>query len=256
MEKAGNDKFYVLKFILFSLAFIASIFALCKLWEYLGKSTGYAETASPYTNKYTVVIDPGHGGRDGGATALSDTPEKDLNLDIALALRDYLTAAGIDVIMTRAEDIMLSDGEGGTNKTQDLRARLKIAQSTENAVFVSIHMNSFPIEKYSGLQVYYSNGSEESLSLARAIQDKANETLCSGSNRKVKNAGDDIYLLNELQCPAILVECGFLSNAKEAEKLNDPEYRKALAFLIAVSISDSLNQASSASTAANPNGLT
>ena len=151
---------------------------------------------------------------------------------------------------------MLSDGKGGTNKSQDLRARQKIAESTENAVFISIHMNSFPIEKYSGLQVYYSDNSEESIALARSIQEKANATLCSGSNRKVKNAGDSIYLLDALQCPAIPIECGFLSNEAEARKLNDTEYRKSLAFLIAVSIADSLNQQSSASTAANPNDLT
>ena len=179
----------------------------------------------------TVVIDAGHGGRDGGATALSAMPEKDLNLDIALAVRDYLSAAGIDVIMTRTEDVMLTDGEGGTNKNQDLRARKKIAESTENAVFVSIHMNSFPIEKYYGLQVYYSDNNEKSKALAASIQEKANTTLCQGSNRKIKNAGDSIYLLDELTCPAILIECGFLSNEAEALKLNDPEYRRKMAFL-------------------------
>ena len=255
MERTKKDKLYVLKFILFSIVFIGTVFALCSLWKYVRQHT-IASSGASTSQGFTVIIDAGHGGRDGGATALSAIPEKDLNLDIALALRDYLTAAGIDVIMTRTEDIMLSDGKGGTNKSQDLRARQKIAESTENAVFVSIHMNSFPIEKYSGLQVYYSDNSEKSAALASSIQERSNATLCSGSNRKIKNAGDSIYLLSELQCPAILVECGFLSNSEEAERLNDPEYRKALAFLIAVSIADSLNQESSASTAANPNGLT
>ena len=256
MEKAKKDKLYVLKFILFSVVFIAAVFALSMLWRYLGEKSGRS-AAYVYAAKYTVVIDAGHGGRDGGATALSTMPEKDLNLDIALAVRDYLSAAGIDVIMTRTEDIMLTDGEGGTNKNQDLRARKKIVESAENAVFVSVHMNSFPIEKYYGLQVYYSDNNEKSKALAASIQEKANTTLCQGSNRKIKNAGDSIYLLDELTCPAILIECGFLSNKAEALKLNDPEYRRKMAFLIAVSIAEQLeDQSSSTVTAANPNGLT
>ncbi len=256
-KERRQNKFYVLKFFIFSLLFIAMIAALCAFREYMiSKHTSRAASLSS-NNKYTVVIDAGHGGRDGGATALSAMPEKDLNLDIALAVRDILSLSGINVIMTRTEDVMLTDGGGGTNKSQDLRARKKIAENAENAVFVSIHMNSFPIEKYYGLQVYYSDNDEKSRELAESIQKLANETLCTGSNRKIKNAGDTIYLLDELTCPAILIECGFLSNEAEARKLNDPEYRHAVALLIAASIIEQLeDQLSSTVTAANPNGLT
>jgi len=238
MNEIKKDRLYILKFVLFSIFFVISVFGLCKLWSYLRKDEATFSQNVGAKPKYTVVIDAGHGGRDGGATALSALPEKDLNLYIALAVRDYLSATGIDVVMTRTEDIMLTDNNGGTNKNQDLRARRKIAESTENAVFVSIHMNSFPIEKYYGLQVYYSDNNEKSRELAQSIQNAANETLCQGSTRKIKNAGESIYLLDELSCPSILIECGFLSNAEEAKKLNSLEYRNAMAFLIATVIAE------------------
>ena len=115
--------------------------------------------------------------------------------------------------------------------------------SRSNAKVVAL--GKFSDKKYSGLQVYYSDNDEKSRELAESIQKLANETLCTGSNRKIKNAGDTIYLLDELTCPAILIECGFLSNEAEASKLNDPEYRHAVALLIATSIIEQLEDQSS-----------
>ena len=112
--------------------------------------------ASLNANDITVIIDAGHGGRDGGTVGVDGVSiEKDLNLDISLMICDMLKNSGVNVVMTRTEDISLTDAEiGGSRKNQDLSARLKIAESASNPLFVSIHMNAFPIEKYSGTQVY------------------------------------------------------------------------------------------------------
>ncbi len=230
---------YIFKFILFSLVFILIGSGICALWEYLGESA-----AKPTVSdlRPVVILDPGHGGPDGGATALSSTPEKELNLSVALTVRDILTAAGVDVVMTRSEDVSLSDPDGGSRKGQDLRARKRIAESTPNAIFVSIHMNSFPIERYSGLQVYYSKNDPKSQTIAAAIQSSVSASLQRDNDRKIKAAGDNIYLLDELTCPAVLVECGFLSNQREAERLASPEYRHALALVIANSLLETICQ--------------
>ncbi len=232
----------LLKFFLFSLIFIVIGTVICSLWSYLGQSasSGARQTFSESTP--VVVIDAGHGGPDGGTSGFSKVPEKDLNLDIALKVRDILTSAGVDVVMTRTEDITLTDPDGGTRKNQDLRARKKIAEATPNAVLVSIHMNAFSIEKYSGLQVYYSKNDEQSQELAKAVQFAVSSALQPENDRKIKPAGENIYLLHELDCPAVLIECGFLSNAAEAEKLNDAEYRRSLAFVIANSLIGTIYQ--------------
>ena len=235
----GSTAAYIFKFVLFSLIFIFIGSAICALWEYLGESTAKPTASDP---RPVVIIDPGHGGPDGGATALSSMPEKELNLSVALTVRDVLTAAGVDVVMTRSEDVSLSDPDGGSRKAQDLRARKRIAESTPNAVFVSIHMNSFPIEKYSGLQVYYSKNDPKSQTLAAAIQSSVVAYVQPSNGRKIKASGDNIYLLDELTCPAVLIECGFLSNYAESERLALPEYRQALALVIANSLLETIYQ--------------
>ncbi len=232
----------LLKFFIFSLIFIVIGSVICSLWSYLGQSAAAGAREAFAEPLPSVVIDAGHGGPDGGTSGFSKVPEKELNLDIALKVRDILTAAGVDVVMTRTEDITLTDPDGGTRKNQDLRARKKIAEATPNAVLVSIHMNAFSIEKYSGLQVYYSQNNTQSQELAKDVQTAVASVLQPENDRKIKPAGENIYLLHELDCPAILIECGFLSNAAEAERLNDAEYRQALAFVIANSLLGSIYQ--------------
>ncbi len=237
----GSTAVYLFKFILFSLIFIAIGGSICALWNHLGESAA-AKVSAVTKARPTIVIDAGHGGPDGGTSGFSQVPEKELNLDIALKLRDILTAAGVDVVMTRTEDVTLTDPDGGTRKNQDLRARKKIAEATPNAVLISIHMNAFSIEKYSGLQVYYSKNAPQSQLIAKGVQTAVASSLQTENNRKIKPAGENIYLLNELDCPAVLVECGFLSNADEAKRLNDPEYRQALALVIANSLLGTIYQ--------------
>lgn len=193
-----------------------------------------AETATK-----TVIIDAGHGGEDGGTIGKNGVYEKELNLSIALLLRDMLKSAGYDVIMTREEDVLLYDKTSdykGHKKQQDLASRLKLAQDHPEAIFVSIHMNSFPIEKYCGLQVYYSKNCEASERLAAVVQSNTAEYLQTYNKRKIKAADKSIYLLDRMSNPSILIECGFLSNAAECERLSDAEYRKKLSFVIFRSI--------------------
>ena len=184
----------------------------------------------------TVVIDPGHGGRDGGAVGEDGTLEKELNLAVALKLKSILESADIHVVMTRETDIELASSDSPHKKADDLKARLQLAQNQTNALFVSIHMNKFPIEKYRGLQVYYSENHAESLTLAQTIQDAAQNALQNTADRKVKPAGDSIYLMSHLEIPAVLVECGFLSNTEERELLKNDRYQKKLALCISAAI--------------------
>ncbi len=194
---------------------------------------------------YTVVLDAGHGGEDGGASSASGIFEKDLNLSITMDIGAYLESCGISVIYTRTEDILLYDRNEnyqGRKKILDLAARLKIARECENALFVSVHMNAFPQKQYSGLQVYYSPHHPLSQTLASTVQENARGYLDSTNQRKIKKASSSIYLLDRLEKPAILVECGFLSNDAEAERLASREYQKQLALVIGKSIADSISQ--------------
>ena len=187
-------------------------------------------------NPLTVVIDAGHGGRDGGAVAEDGTLEKHLNLAVAKYLKALLESADIRVVMTRETDIELASPDSPHKKADDLYARLNLAMECENAVFVSIHMNRFPVEKYRGLQVYYSENHEKSLTLAQTVQTVAEETLRNTQDRRVKPAGDSIYLMKHLEIPAILVECGFLSNPEETELLKSEAYQKKLALCLYASL--------------------
>ena len=228
----------VLYFFLFSLAFCAAIAAFM-----LAKNTFFDKAPSPSYNDITlptVIIDAGHGGRDGGTVGIDGvTVEKELNLDIAERMREILAKRGYEVIMTRSEDMLLSDPMiSSSKKASDLSARLKIMKSYENAVFISIHMNAFSDKKYSGLQVYYSKNDPRSATLAENIQSSVKEALQPENTRKTKAAGENIYLLNKATCPAVMIECGFLSNPDECARLADENYRAALAAVLCDSIRD------------------
>lgn len=232
------------RFFLFVLALMLLAGLFSSFAQFFGASKQTSQSTSA-PRPITVVIDAGHGGEDGGAVSASGIYEKDLNLAIAKQLCDLLTANGVTVVMTRTTDTLLYDRNvdyHGRKKALDLAARRKIAEETENAIFVSIHMNAYPLPQYSGLQVWYSKHHPESHTLADTLQSNAQRVLQPQNNRKTKAAGSNIYLLHHLTCPAILVECGFLSNAAEAEQLNTPEYQKELAFVIALAILEARDQ--------------
>ena len=180
--------------------------------------------------QYTVVIDAGHGGEDGGAIGKNGAYEKDINLMLAKKLKERLVSLGITCELTRESDILLYDKSAdyeGKKKKLDLQARKEFAERYENAIFISIHQNSFSKSQYSGLQVYYSTNDPASRILASKIQADIKEKLQPNNNRAIKPSSS-IYLLDELTCPAVLVECGFLSNQAECERLCDESYQNAL----------------------------
>ena len=183
----------------------------------------------------TVIIDAGHGGEDSGAIGKNGVLEKDLNLSIAFELQKMLEANGIPTRLTRDSDTLLYDKNSdyhGKKKILDMQARRKIIKQYTQAIFVSIHMNSFPQEKYSGLQVYYSPNTQNSELLAQYIQDTVRSNLQQNNDRKIKSSEDNIYLLNDTPHPSVLIECGFLSNREECELLCDTSYQKRLCICI------------------------
>ena len=186
-----------------------------------------------------ILLDPGHGGEDAGAIAASGALEKDLNLQTALLLRDLLVAMGREVRLTRSTDVLLYDPQSdyvGHKKEQDLATRLRMAQETPDALFVSIHMNAYPESRYRGLQVWYSPNDPVSALYALGVQEKIRTHLQPENTRRVKRADGGIYLMEHVTSPALLIECGFLSNPEEAASLCDPAYRQQLALLIALSL--------------------
>ena len=188
-----------------------------------------------------IVIDAGHGGEDGGACTYGEIPEKELNLFIAQDLYDMLRFCGIDVVMTRDEDVLLYDKNSdyqGKKKSLDLAKRLEIANSTENGILISIHMNAFPEAKYKGLQVYFSPNTDSSFVLANSVQNNMRIKVMPENNRKVKKADSRIYLLDRFEGTGILIECGFLSNPEEYAKLCTEEYRKQLSLVLAETINN------------------
>lgn len=216
------------------LAFLLCMTLLCGTLYRCRNETQKASASLP-----TVVLDAGHGGEDGGAIDALGRCEKDLNLAVAKKVREYLLANGVSVVMTREDDSMLYDrspNPSGSKKRRDLEGRAAVCKTVENPVFVSIHMNSFPQTQYHGLQVWYGTKNETSKPLAEAIQSQIKSTLQPENERSVKAATSAIFLLSNLDCPAVLVECGFLSNPEEADRLRDETYQNALAKEISIAI--------------------
>lgn len=231
---------FLLLFSAASALFTAGSFAVRRARE----GTADAISATP---RPVIVLDPGHGGEDGGASGKDGTLEKDLNLSVAKAVSVLLKSAGYDVRLTREEDVLLYDRYGdrtdytGYKKTYDLRNRLRFAKEAEAALLVSIHMNTFPETRYSGLQVYYAPAREESRAVASLVQTYVRRYLQPENEREIKKATSSIYLLSRSECPAVLIECGFLSNEEELALLKTPAYQKELAVTLAAAIGEALS---------------
>ncbi len=182
------------------------------------------------SNKKTILIDPGHGGYDGGASGTSKIKEKDINLSISLKLRDTLKANGYDVVMTREEDKDLLDKgkRTGTKKAQDIANRCKIKETSNADLFISIHQNHFPQGKYYGSQVWYSKNKESEI-LAHIVQQNLKVDLDRENKRVEKPANNDYRILTCTDnMPSILVECGFLTNYEEEKLLADERYQQKI----------------------------
>ena len=190
-----------------------------------------------------IIIDAGHGGEDPGAIGINGKYEKDLNLQIALVIGEELKSRGYTVVYTRTQDKMLylpEENIKGMRKISDLKNRCKLTEEYENGILVSIHMNSYGASKYSGLQVYYMDGNEESALLATKIQQSVKNSLQPNNKRQIKS-GKDMYILEHSNLNAVLIECGFLTNVEECEKLSQKEYQKELSFAIIYGIIEYMN---------------
>lgn len=192
--------------------------------------------------KPIILVDAGHGGVDGGAIAPSDmTVEKNLNLSIALKVRDLFLMMGYGVIMTRETDISIHDDSASTirqKKVSDLKNRLKMLDFGEAEMLVSIHMNIFSQSKYSGTQVFYGAKNDESRLLAEAVQNSIKTHIQPQNDRVIKPSTKSIYLLYNANKPAIMTECGFLSNIDELNKLKNNTYQQTMAFGIVCGVND------------------
>lgn len=195
----------------------------------------------PIEREHCIVIDPGHGGEDGGATSCTGLVESTYNLDISLRLNDLLHLLGHDTKMTRTTDTSIyTKGETiAQKKASDLKERVRLVNETEHALLISIHQNNFSDSRYSGAQVFYA-GTEGSEALAKQLQTAFVASLNPGSSRKSKKS-DGIYLMEHIDCTGVLIECGFLSNAAEEARLRDAEYQKKLCCVIAATVSEYLS---------------
>ena len=183
----------------------------------------------------TVVIDPGHGGEDGGAVSASGVSESHINLAVAQRVNDLLRFAGQQAVMSRTEDVSIHT-EGDTmraRKVSDIHNRVALVNGIENSVLISIHQNSLPSSTVThGAQVFW-NRQEGAEVLAESVQEILNKTVNTGNEKRTKRIPDSIYLMKHVTAPGILVECGFLSNTAETEQLQQPSYQLKLAAAIA-----------------------
>ena len=208
-------------------------------------SDAYTETVLNTAEKRTVIIDAGHGGEDCGAIGTNGVYEKDLNFEIANELGRILYENGFAVVYTRSSDALLyteQENVYGIRKISDLKNRCKIGAEHQDAIFISIHMNSYKSSECVGAQVYYSEKNDQSYSLASSIQNNIKSRLQSENKRAIK-PGENMYLLENLENTAVLIECGFLTNPEECEKLMKKEYQKELSFSIFYGIIEYIEKA-------------
>ena len=195
--------------------------------------------AVPVSNK-VIVIDAGHGNPDGGAVGNTGTIEADINLKIALKLQKVLEESGAVVILTRSDENGIYDNEEesiGKKKVSDIKNRVKIGNKSSADIFVSIHLNKLEQKQYDGWQTFYKKSSDDGKKLAECIQNALNENMDKENNRIAKNI-DNVYIIKNVEIPTTIVECGFLSNYEEEEKLKKEEYQDKLAYGIYIGIMD------------------
>ena len=184
--------------------------------------------------KVVVVIDAGHGGHDPGKVGVNDALEKDINLQIAEKVKKYLEKNEIEVVMTREDDVMED------TKLEDMKKRVALINKTNPVITVSIHQNSYSDPNVKGAQVFFFTGSEVSKEAASLMQEELRK-IDSENIRQIKG-NNEFYMLKKTEVPTIIVECGFLSNPGEAEKLVSEEYQEQMAQAICSGIMTWLSQ--------------
>lgn len=225
----------VLKLIPLALCFVISLILSVILPESTNIASVSADGVTPFKEMPLIIVDAGHGGEDGGAVSDSGILEKDINLDIALYLRDFFLQGGFKVQMIRQDDRSIHDEHAKTlreKKVSDIHNRSALCNNSEHNIYISVHQNKFSQSKYSGAQVFYSDNSPLSKLLAENIRICIKSLLQSDNERSIKPADNSIYILDKATVPCVLVECGFLSNERELSLLTDDEYKKSMAYCI------------------------
>ena len=190
--------------------------------------------------KPCVVIDAGHGGKDPGKVAINGALEKDINLEIAIKLQQFLELEDVEVILTRESDAGLYDENASNKKVQDMKRRVEIIEQASPILTVSIHQNSYHEEYVHGAQTFYYENSEQSKVLAEKIQQMLLNDVDS-ENKRVAKSNDSYYLLKKTSSPIVIVECGFFSNSEEAQKLESEYYQEKVAWAIHLGILQYIN---------------
>ena len=235
MEKETKSK-------LLSLAVgVLAAFSMIYTAEKIGDVYTMGGAALVSEDTYVVVVDAGHGGFDPGKVGINGAEEKDINLAIAEKLAEYLRAGDVKVVMTREDGEGLYDPDSDNKKVQDMKRRVEIMESARPDLTVSIHQNSYPEEYVHGAQVFFHRDSEEGKALADLIQKQFVAQVDPENNRQIK-ANDSYYLLKKTAMPIVIVECGFLSNYGEAEKLVTEEYQYQVAWAIYMGVVQYLNE--------------
>jgi len=184
---------------------------------------------------WTLILDAGHGGEDGGASTAAGAKESDINLAIVLKAQALMTFLGVEPQLTRNADISLHSDEAETirqKKVSDLKTRVTLVKNVPNALLISVHQNHFTDPRYRGAQVFF-NGGERNRQWGAYVQDTLRQVLAPDNTRKAKPIPDGLYLFDHINCPAILVECGFLSNGEESALLLTDTYQRKVAITLA-----------------------
>ena len=215
--------------------FICLIICICSI--IIMSVTQVVETsATPATNK-TVILDAGHGAPDYGTQSVSGTTEQELNLLITLKLQEVLEQSGVKVILTRSDDNGIYEVDKDSirsKKISDTKNRVYIGNNSDADIYVSIHMNYYTDSQYSGWQTFYQSANENSKKLANLIQESLNENI--GQNKRNPMAIKGVYIMDHITIPSVIVECGFLSNKSDEEKLKTDSYQSQLAWGIYIGI--------------------
>lgn len=228
-----------------ALSFTVTFVLFFSLTVMLSLSDVFSDSVSATADDLPlIIIDPGHGGEDGGTQSSDGTLEKKINLEISVKIRELLNEYGYETLMTRDGDYMIYDESVSTQrekKVSDIHNRMKIVEESDDCILISVHQNYFTESKYDGTQVFYSKNNPDSKILADEIQKSVVSSLQPENTRQIKESGTDIYLLYHSQVPSVMVECGFMSNEAEANKLKDEEYQQKMAQAIVDGLGNYIN---------------
>lgn len=238
--------------IIMSVVLLVTVFAVSRFFasdnkkhNKEGSKVGEEDASKEDKDRLVIVLDAGHGGRDPGKVGVDGQLEKDINLEIVMKLKEELESdreLKVKVVLTRSDDTGYYDDDTANKKSADMKKRCEIIEEASPQLVVSIHQNSYHSSSVKGAQVFYYEKSDKGKVLANKIQSQLVASLSEGNKGRVEKANDNYFLIMNVKCPAVIVECGFLSNEAEARLLEDEEYQKKIAKAIKDGIRDYLQQ--------------